>query len=105
MTNKFLQFLGLTKRSGNLIEGYNKCEEFIKKGKKLYCIVMSNDVSENTKKKFLNYCREYNIPIINEYTKSQLGNILGMSEINIIGVCNKGMSNKLIELWKQEKES
>ena len=30
MTNKFYQFLGLTKKSGNLIEGYNKCEEAIK---------------------------------------------------------------------------
>ena len=30
MQNKFIQFLGIAKRSGNVCEGYNKTEEFIK---------------------------------------------------------------------------
>ena len=28
--DKFLNFLGLTKRAGKLLEGYNKCEEEMK---------------------------------------------------------------------------
>ena len=27
MNNKFFQFLGLTKKAGKLIEGYNQCED------------------------------------------------------------------------------
>lgn len=31
MKNKFLGFIGLIKRAGKLLEGYNICEEKIKK--------------------------------------------------------------------------
>lgn len=31
MRSKFLSFLGLAKRSGNTVDGYNKCEEIIGK--------------------------------------------------------------------------
>ena len=39
MKNKFLQFLGLTKRAGKLLEGYNKCEDAMKRRG-----VSSNDI-------------------------------------------------------------
>ena len=42
--NKFFNFLGLAKRSGNLIEGYSKCNELRNK-KKMYLFVISNDAS------------------------------------------------------------
>lgn len=103
MTSKFLQFLGLIKKSGKLIEGYNKCEDSIKKNQKIYCIIISKDVSENTSKKFVSYCSKNNLPIITGYTKDELGRMLGKSEISIIGVSDKHMCEKLIELWKHEK--
>lgn len=103
MTNKFLQFLGLIKKSGKLVEGYNKCEDYIKKKQKIFCIILSKDISPNTSKKFINYCNESNIPIINDYTKEELSNMLGKDEINVIGVSDKNMCERLIELWKQER--
>lgn len=97
MKNDFLQFLGLIKKAGKLIEGYNKCEDAIKKDI-LHLIIISNDCSENTKNKFINYCNKFNINYIRKYSKEELGNILGRKEINILGVTDKNMSDKLLKL-------
>ena len=92
--DKFLNFLGLVKRSGNILEGYNKCEEAL--GKKSIClIVLSNDISERTKERFLKYCLKYNIPYINKFSKQELGYSVGKNELNILAITNLNMANKL----------
>jgi ribosomal protein L7Ae-like RNA K-turn-binding protein len=100
MTNKFYQFLGLTKKSGNLIEGYNKCEETIKK-EKVYLAILSLECSENTKDKFKRYCSDREIPLLEDVPKFQLGISLGRKEINVLCVKDKNMSEKLIDLWQE----
>ena len=99
MSDKFLQFLGLTKKSGNLLEGYNKCEEALKKNKG-FLIIISSELSENSKKKFYKYCSERNIPIIDTYGKLSLSEVLGRKEINVVCVIDKGMSDQLQVLHK-----
>jgi ribosomal protein L7Ae-like RNA K-turn-binding protein len=101
MNNKFLQFLGLTKRAGKLREGYNTSEDIIKH-RKAKLIVISEDASENTKNKFKAYCNKYNIAIIVAYGKEELGQILGRSEVNVVCITDEKMSNKLIELWNEK---
>ncbi|MBU5590648.1 ribosomal L7Ae/L30e/S12e/Gadd45 family protein [Clostridium sp. MSJ-4] len=97
MTNKFFQFLGIVKKSGNLIEGYNRCEDAIKRNKKIYLMILSEDLSPKSKKEFLRYCNDKNIPYIENYSKYDLGSSLGRAEINILAVIDKNMSDKLIE--------
>lgn len=101
MQSKFLQFLGLTKRAGKLIEGYNMCEEAVKH-RKVKLIILSEDCSDNTKDKFTNYSNNYKTTLIQGYSKEQLGNILGREEINILCVIDNKMSNRLLELWKED---
>lgn len=100
MQDKFLQFLGLIKRAGKLIEGYNKCEEIISK-KKLYLVIISGDCSENTKRKFINYCFKYNVLFVQNYSKETLGALLGRKEVNVLGVADKNMSLQLLKLYKE----
>lgn len=101
MPNKFLQFLGLTKRSGNLIEGYNKCEEAVKSNS-LHLLIISSDCSENTKEKFMQYSNKYDVPLIEvPYGKEELGSSIGRAEINVLGVADKNMSLKLMTLIKE----
>jgi ribosomal protein L7Ae-like RNA K-turn-binding protein len=99
--NKFLQFLGLAKKSGNLIEGYNKCEELIKKNK-LFLLILSKDCSINTKEKFVRYCTNSGIPVIESYSKEDLGAPIGRFEINILGVTDKKICDKLLSLWNEQ---
>jgi ribosomal protein L7Ae-like RNA K-turn-binding protein len=100
MQNRFLQFLGIVKKSGNLVEGYNKCEELIKQNK-IYLLIISTDCSDNTKDKFKGYCDRYNIPYLETYTKEELAQNIGRAEINLLAVSNKTMSEKLMEIWKE----
>lgn len=99
--DKFLKFLGLVKKSGKLIEGYNKCEEIIKTGNSKL-IIMSIDAAINTKDKFNTYASKFNSEIIEYFTKEELGRAVGRIEINILCITDKNMSKKLLELCKEK---
>lgn len=99
MIDKFLNFLGLCKKSGNVLEGYNKCEAYIEY-KKIYLLILSKDVSENTRQKFIKISIEKNIEVLEKYSKEQLGNSIGLKEINVIGITDFNFSKKLLELSK-----
>ncbi|MCR3758547.1 ribosomal L7Ae/L30e/S12e/Gadd45 family protein [Clostridium felsineum] len=97
MNNKFLQFLGIAKKAGKIVEGYNKCEELLSK-KRAYLILLATDISENSKKKFENYALQRNIDVVNEFSSSELGNILGSESIKVICIVDKKISEKLKSL-------
>jgi ribosomal protein L7Ae-like RNA K-turn-binding protein len=101
MQDKFLQFLGLVKKSGNLVEGYNKCEELVKKNA-ISLLILSTDCSENTKEKFIKYCLNYSIPHIEYYSKDELGYPIGRPEISVIGIIERKMTEKLLSLWNEQ---
>lgn len=100
--NKFFNFLGLAKRSGNLIEGYSKCDEQ-RNRVSLYLVILSNDASDSTKRKFRNHCTEKQIPLIEDFSKEELGIAIGRAEIKILALKDKNMADKLLELYKTEK--
>lgn len=99
MRDSFLQFLGLAKRSGNLVEGYNKCEEIIKR-RKVYLVILSMDVSTNTKDMFIRICKDKNIEILQHYSNTELGEAVGRPEINVLCITDRHMSEKLSSLYK-----
>lgn len=101
MMNKFFNFLGLVKRSGNLIEGYSKCDEQ-RNRTKIKLFIISTDASESSKKKFLKHCEEKNIPYIEDFKKEELGTSIGKEEIKILAVKDKNMADKLLSLYKED---
>lgn len=101
--NKFFNFLGLTKRSGKLIEGYSKCNDGkFKNTIKLF--IISPDASETTRGKFINRCKENNIPYIEDFSKKELGDALGRLEVMILGISDESMAKKLISLYEEENQ-
>ena len=100
--NKFFNFLGLAKRSGNLIEGYSKCDEQ-RNRRSFYLVIVSDDASDSTKKKFKNHCIEKKIPLIEDFSKEELGNPIGREELKVLAVVDKNMAEKLISLYENEK--
>ena len=103
MNNKFFQFLGLTKKAGKLIEGYNKCEEALSHGRGTL-IILSEESSTNTKDKFKRFSSKNNIPLIEGVSSEDLGKCLGRAEINVLCVSDKKMSDKLLSLWNENDE-
>lgn len=100
--NKFYDFLGLTKRSGNILEGYSKCDEQ-RNRKRIYLFIISNDASNTTRKKFINHCTTKKINVIEDFTKEELGESIGRDEVKVIAVLDKNMADKLMILYKEEK--
>lgn len=98
--NKLLQFLGLVKRAGKLSEGYNKCDEMIEKGK-VHLLIVSEEASQNTKDKFERICTSKAIPLIQGISKEQLGACIGRAEMNVLGVTDLKMSEKILQLWSE----
>lgn len=95
MRSKFLNFLGLAKKAGNTVDGYNKCDEIIGK-KKIHLIIFSTGLSERSKEKFLKLCEKHNIPYIDGFSKEELGYSIGKTEINIVGIIDSNMAKKLM---------
>lgn len=102
--NKYISFLGLTKKAGKCIEGYNKCEDALRYNK-CHLIILSDGVSDNTKEKFLRMANNKNVPIITGCDKYELAYILGRDEINVIGVSDESMANRLLQLWEGTKQN
>lgn len=101
--NKFFNFLGLAKRSGNILEGYNKCDEG-RNRKRIFLFIISNDASESSKKKFIKHCESKKIPYIVDFSKEELGMGLGREEVKIIAVLDLNMANKLNSLYEEVTE-
>lgn len=104
MQDNFLQFLALTKRAGKLIEGYNKCEEILK-NKRAYVCIISDDISANSYEKFERLCANAGVPIIRNYGKETLANIIGRKEINILCIIDRNMGNRLIEIFNANQNN
>lgn len=101
--NKFFNFLGLIKRSGNLIEGYSKCND-VKFKNSIRLFIISPNASDSTRGKFINRCTENNIPYIEDFSKEELGEALGRLEVMILGISDEKMAKKLISLYEEENQ-
>jgi len=104
MNEKFFRFLGLTKKAGKLIEGYNQCEDALSHGRGTL-IILSEESSINTKDKFKRLASKNVIPLVEGVSNETLGKCLGRAEINVLCVSDKRMSNKLLSLWNENNEN
>ena len=91
--HKFLSLLGLSKRAGKLAAG-----EVAVRGKQAYLLILSEDASKNTKKKFRNSAAYYELPLAEIGTKEELGRAIGTDMRSIIAVTEEGFAKKLKQL-------
>ena len=70
--NKVLSLVGLATKAGKTVSGEFSTEKSVKTGKGLLVIV-AEDASENTKKKFRNMCSFYEVPLYILSDKETLG--------------------------------
>ena len=59
--------------------------------------------SNSTRKKFKNHCAAKGIPIIEDFSKEQLGSPIGREEVKVLAVLDKNMAQKLIALYQNEE--
>lgn len=97
MTDKVYSFMGLAMKAGKLISGEEGCEKTIRGGKAAL-VVVAEDASENTAKKFNNACTYRKVPYFRFGQKQAMGKLLGKDVRSVITVTDTGFAQKLAEL-------
>ena len=73
---KVLSYIGLATRARKSVSGEFSVENSVRKGK-AKLVVVSEEASENTKKKFRNMCEFYEVPLYILSDKETLGHAMG----------------------------
>ena len=74
--SKALSLIGLATKAGKTVSGEFSTEKEVK-SKRAALVIVADDASDNTKKKFKNMCDYYHVPICFYRDKDTLGHAMG----------------------------
>ncbi|MBR4027437.1 MAG: ribosomal L7Ae/L30e/S12e/Gadd45 family protein [Lachnospiraceae bacterium] len=84
--------LGITAKSGSVVSGEFSTEKAVKTGQ-AYLVIVSEEASENTKKKFENMTDFYKVPIYIFGTKEDLGRCIGKEFRASLAITDENLAN------------
>lgn len=94
---KILSMIGMAYKAGKIISGEDPVRKVIRhKSAKL--LIIAEDASDNTKKRFINSATYYHVPYYIYLTKEELSNSLGQKLRSVVSVIDEGFANHLISL-------
>ncbi len=88
---KVLGTLGLAMKAGSVVSGEFMTEKSIRDGR-AELVIVAEDASANTKKKFSDSCHYYHVPYAEYGDKDKLGNAVGKSFRASMAVTDKGFA-------------
>ena len=94
--HKALSMLGIAAKAGRLASGETAVEQAVRKGRAAL-VILSEDASQNTSKKFYNLCRNAAVPVIVFETKESLGRAIGKGERSSIAVLDAALAEAIKE--------
>lgn len=94
LNQKVLSMLGLAARSRNVVSGGFATENAVKSGK-AYLVIVSEDASDNTKKKFRNMCEFYEVLFYQFGEMEMLGHSIGKQDRTSLAVLNEGFADSI----------
>ena len=86
--------LGLAMKAGRLASGEFMCENAIRDGK-ARLVIIADDASPGTKKKFSDSCAYYRVPMVCIADKETLGAALGKKERASVAVLDEGFAGQI----------
>lgn len=92
--NKTLSLIGLAMKAGKITSGEFSTEKAVKDGQAALVIV-AEDASGNTKKKFQNMCTYYHVPIYFYGSKNALGAAIGKEFRASLAVTDHGLADAI----------
>ena len=96
-------YLGLAARAGKVESGEFSTEKAVKSGR-AHLVVIADDASENTKKKFMNMCEYYEVPCFVFAELETLGHTIGRQFRASLAVTDIKLAKELLVLEKQENQ-
>ena len=97
---KIKQLLGLCLRAGQLVSGESLVLEAIRK-QKAKLVLVTEDASAATKKKFFDKTTYYQVPIITAMTSEDYFEAIGKPR-KIVAITNPGFAKKLQQLFEEK---
>ena len=99
--NKVLSLVSLATKAGKTVSGEFCTEKEVKTGRAALVIV-ADDASANTKKKFQNMCDFYEVPIFFYKDKDALGHAMGKEFRASLAVLDEGFAKGIMKQLKIE---
>lgn len=93
---RLLSLVGLATRARKVVSGEFSTEKSVKSGKS-HLVIVSEEASDNTKKKFTNMCTYYKVPIYLFGTKDELGHAMGQEFRASLSVEDAGFARSMVE--------
>lgn len=91
---KVFSLLGIATKSNNIVSGEFLTEKAVKE-KKAALVIVAEDASDNTKKKFRNMCTYYKVPIYFCGLKTEIGHAMGKEFRASLAVLDKGLADAI----------
>ena len=100
INNKILGLIGLSARAGKICFGADSCKQEIEKAK-VKLIITAKDSSERTKKKFIELCNKYNIPILVYGNIDEISKAIGKYNKAIIGIKETNIAKEIQKIYNR----
>ncbi len=102
--NKVYSLLGIAMKGRRLVSGEFQTLDAVRKGSAAL-VIIAEDASDNTKKKFADKCRYYDVPVCLWGNRESLGRAIGKEVRSSVGICDQGLARSLTGLMaEQQKE-
>ena len=96
MRNKALSLIGLASRARKVSSGEFSVEKAIK-SYNAFLVIIAEDASDNTKKKFSDMCSYYETPIIFYSSKDELGHSIGKEYRASLSILDENFAAGIME--------
>lgn len=93
--------LGLASKAGKLVSGEEVVRNSIRQGK-VKLLIISEDASDNTKKRFINTADFYKVTTYFWGSKEQLGSSIGKSDRSVVGITDDNFTKSVASLLNAE---
>ena len=93
--------LSLSQRAGKLAVGERGCEMALQSGEAVL-VIIAEDASDNTKKKFMQKAFHYNVKCFELGTKVDIGSVIGKDGAAVVALKDLNMAEQVILVEDQE---
>ncbi|ASA96164.1 MULTISPECIES: YlxQ family RNA-binding protein [Anoxybacillus] len=90
----WVSFLGLANRARKVISGEELVVKEIQR-KRAKLVILSEDASENTRKKIFDKCAFYRVPLCYVDNRHELGGAIGKGARVVVAITDEGFAQKL----------
>ena len=96
--DSLLQMLGIAKKAGKVTTGEFLCEKAIKSGESVL-VIISEDISKNSKKTVTNLCVHYGVQYIEYANMELLGKYTGGQDRAVVSVNDEGFAAAILKKY------